>query len=120
MATTNQKETKQARPGAIQFTYEDKDYTLEFTRAAIKHMENKGFMLADIEERPMTIIPDFFAGAFLAHHPNTPRKLVDEIFNNMTDKGDLMEALINLYMATHESLLADGSDETKNIQWTVA
>lgn len=43
-------------------------YTLEFTRKTIELMEKNGFVAADMERKPMTLLPALFAGAFLAHH----------------------------------------------------
>ena len=50
------------------FTYEGKEYTLEFTRRTVTEMERKGFSASAITEKPMTTLPALFAGAFLAHH----------------------------------------------------
>ena len=50
----------------IKFSYKGVDYTLEFTRKSIEIMEHKGFVLSDISEKPMTILPTLFRGAFLA------------------------------------------------------
>ena len=52
----------------INFTYEGKDYTLEFTRRTIRQMEDEGFVARNIDDRPMTLLPALFAGAFKAHH----------------------------------------------------
>lgn len=37
----------------IVFTYEDKEYTLEFTRRTVKQMEDEGFVAQDIDRKPM-------------------------------------------------------------------
>ena len=52
----------------IIFTYDGKDYTLEYTRRTIKQMEDEGFVARMIDDRPMTLLPALFAGAFKAHH----------------------------------------------------
>lgn len=36
----------------IVFTYEDKEYTLEFTRRTVKQMEDEGFVAQDIDRKP--------------------------------------------------------------------
>ena len=46
----------------IVFTYEDKEYTLEFTRRTVKQMEDEGFVAQDIDRKPMTLLPALFAG----------------------------------------------------------
>ena len=45
----------------IIFTYEGKDYTLEYTRRTIKQMEDEGFVARNIDDRPMTLLPALFA-----------------------------------------------------------
>ncbi len=44
----------------IVFTYEDKEYTLEFTRRTVKQMEDEGFVAQDIDRKPMTLLPALF------------------------------------------------------------
>ena len=70
----------------LSFTYKDKDYTLEFTRRTIQQMERNGFVASDIETKPMTTLPDLFAGAFLAHHRFEKREVIDEIYSHLTNK----------------------------------
>lgn len=52
----------------LTFTFEDKEYTLEYTRRTVAEMEKKGFIASEITEKPMSTLPALFAGAFLAHH----------------------------------------------------
>ena len=54
----------------INFTYEGKDYTLEYTRRSIEKMEQRGFKLSEVTDKPVSTLPLLFAGAFLAHHPS--------------------------------------------------
>ena len=63
----------------ISFNFEGKDYTLEFTRSTVRQMERRGFVADDIVTRPMTVIPDLFAGAFLSKHPQVKREKIDKI-----------------------------------------
>ena len=41
----------------IQFTYNDVDYTLEYTRKTLEKMEADGIVLADMNKKPVTILP---------------------------------------------------------------
>ena len=50
----------------LRFTYNNKEYVLEYTRKSVEAMEKKGFIASDIETKPVTILPALFAGAFLA------------------------------------------------------
>ena len=77
----------------LTFNYNGKDYTLEFTRATVRMMEADGFVANDIESKPMTVLPDLFRGAFLAHHRFEKRPVIDEIYTHMTNKPLLIEKL---------------------------
>lgn len=103
----------------ISFTFDGKDYCLEYTRKTVKNMEDRGFVAARILEAPMTVLPDLFAGAFLANHKFTDRKVIDAIFDKMQDKKQLVETLTQMYNEPIEALMADG-DEGNGIQWTTA
>lgn len=100
----------------ISFTYEGKDYCLEYTRQSVKTMENRGFVAGRIIDAPMTVLPDLFAGAFIANHKFTDRKVIDAIFDKMTDKKQLVETLTQMYNEPIEALMAD-ADEGNGIQW---
>ena len=100
----------------INFTYEDKDYVLEFSRNSVRQMVNRGFVTEDVVTKPMTILPDLFAGAFIKNHPTIKRKKIDEIFSLMKDKTTLVEALIDLYNEPIEALLEDPTEG--NVEWS--
>lgn len=55
-------------------------YTLEYTRKTVEMMEKQGFIAADVEKKPMTLLPALFAGAFLAHHRFVKRDVIDNIY----------------------------------------
>ena len=101
----------------INFSYEGKDYCLEYTRQTVKTMEQRGFVASRIVEAPMTILPELFAGAFIANHKYTERKVIDAIYDNMQDKRQLVETLSQMYNEPIEALMAD-SDEGNGIAWT--
>lgn len=101
----------------ITFEYKDKTYTLEFTRNSVKTMENNGFNIVDIKTKPITLLPEFFAGAFIAHHKFVKRNVVDEIFDNMTDKDALIETLSDMYNDTLITLMGGEEENSGNISW---
>lgn len=101
----------------ICFSYDGKDYCLEYTRQTVKRMEDRGFVAARIIEAPMTILPELFAGSFQANHKYTDRKVIDAIYDRMQDKKQLVETLTQMYNEPIEALMADG-DEGNGIQWT--
>lgn len=100
----------------ITFTFEGKEYTLEYTRSTVRQMERRGFVADDIATKPMTVIPDLFAGAFMSKHPNVKREKIDKIYEAMNGKQKLIRALTDMYNDTIETLL-DDADEG-NCDWT--
>ena len=100
----------------LTFEYEGKEYTLEYTRASVVRMEKNGFNLSEVESYPLSNLPEFFAGAFYAHHPNVSRKKIDEIFFHLGNKESLLETLVEMYMEPVESLLGEPENEGK-VDW---
>ncbi len=100
----------------IHFTYDDKEYTLEFTRRTVKQMEDEGFIVRDIDVRPMTLLPALFAGAFKAHHRFVRQEVIDQIYDAMPDKEALIGKLADMYNEPLISLM-DEPDEGKNVDW---
>lgn len=98
----------------LKFTYNDIEYTLEFTRQTVGTLENTGFRTEDIFAKPVVTIPKLFRGAFLANHRNVKSKVIDEIYKNLENKSELIEKLIEMYNDPIDSML-DG--EQGNVSW---
>ena len=102
----------------ITFSYDGKDYTLEFTRRTIKQMEDAGFRIQEISEKPMTMLPEFFAGAFRANHRSVRREVIDDIYANMPHKDKLIEALVEMYNEPLSTLMDEPEeDSAKKVTW---
>jgi len=102
----------------IIFEFEGKEYVLEFTRKSIEMMERQGFVASDIVEKPMTTLPALFAGAFLAHHRNVKKELIDEIFSKMTNKEELIRKLAEMYNEPIMALMDEpGPNDEGNVKW---
>jgi len=101
----------------IDFTYGGKEYKLEFTRKVIETMERQGFIAQDVTEKPMTVLPTLFRGAFLANHPSVKRETIDEIFDHMTNKQDLIGKLAEMYNEPIEALFDEPEEDAGNIEW---
>lgn len=104
----------------LKFTYNDKEYTLEFTRRTVSEMEKRGFVAADVEKKPMSTLPALFAGAFLAHHRFEKKEVIDEIFSNMTNKEDLIGKLAEMYNEPIMNLIEEPQKSEGNVQWTAS
>ena len=97
----------------LTFSYKNKDYTLEFTRDTIRQMERNGFKPDELAEKPMSMLHDLFAGAFIKNHPTMKRSKVDELYALMKDKGELLNALLEMYAEPINALMDEG-----NLTWT--
>lgn len=94
-------------------------YTLEFTRKTIELMEKNGFVAADMERKPMTLLPALFAGAFLAHHRFVKRDVIDAIYAKLNHKDELIGALVEMYKEPLMALLDEPEQENDegNLSW---
>lgn len=103
----------------ITFTFEDKEYTLEFTRRTVKQMEDEGFVAQEIDSRPMTLLPALFVGAFKAHHRFVKQETIDKIYAAMPNKEDLIGKLAEMYNEPIIALMEEPDNKAgKNVEWT--
>jgi hypothetical protein len=100
------------------FTYNGTQYTLEFTRRSVEQMEKEGFVADDIQKKPMTMLPALFAGAFKAHHRFVKPEVINEIFSKMTNKGDLIGKLAEMYNEPLMALIDEPAESSENLTWT--
>jgi hypothetical protein len=110
----------------INISYQKKDYTLEFSRTTAAQIEEQGFVLDQIGEKPVKMIPLLVYGAFLKHNRGIKRSLVDEIYENLSDKaGDeatqgFIATLAEMYAETVQTLTdSKPVDEGNRAVWTV-
>lgn len=101
----------------IEFEYGDKEYTMEYTRETIQTMERRGFVVGDLKDKPITTLPELFAGAFMSHHPRMKPVLLDEIFSKFKDKTALLGALAEMYNEPLEELMDEPEEDSKNVTW---
>jgi len=95
-----------------------RDYVLEFTRDSIRTMERGGFVISEIDSKPMTVLPRLFSGAFLAHHKFVKQDTIDEIYAKLKNKSELIEKLAEMYNETIESLVEEPDEgDEGNIEW---
>lgn len=109
----------------ITVTYKNEDYTLEYSRNAVRQMEQQGFVLDQIAEKPMNMVPLLVYGAFMKNHKGVKRALVDEIYEHIADKigdGDngFIHALLEMYAETVNTLTDNDSVDAGNLAvWKV-
>jgi hypothetical protein len=102
----------------LNFKYNGTEYTLEFTRRTVEQMEREGFVADDIRTKPVTMLPTLFAGAFKAHHKFVKRETIDEIYAKMTNKGDLIGRLAEMYNEPIMALVDEPAESSENLTWT--
>lgn len=103
---------------AIVFEHKGTQYTLEYSRDAVKQLERSGFNYEEAGSKPISSLMTLFKGAFLTHHPRTSQSTIDEIWESLGDKEGLFDALANLYNEPIEALMKE-PEEGKKIAWRV-
>lgn len=113
-----EKVTKVQPKKDIRITYKGNEYVLEFTRRTVEQMERNGFKIEMVSEQAVIGIPTLFRGAFLANHRFVKQELMDEIYNSISNKVNLISKLAEMY---NEPLIAllDGEEKPEGEQgWT--
>lgn len=106
-------------PVVIHDTENNRDYTLEFSRESIKFAEGRGFKIQDVDDYPMSKIPEFFWYAFRMHHPSVSSGQAEKLLDRL---GGMSEALARrlgeLWAVPFDTLTSEDGDE-KNAGVTV-
>lgn len=100
-------------------TADGKTYTLEFDRDSCAKMSRKGFRAEDLDKNPVVAIPLLIAGAFTKNHADLSRDEIDEIWESVSGKKELLKALMEMYAVPINALVAEPSDDSKNATWEV-
>ena len=103
----------------IKVEHKGKHYELGFTRNSIVAMERQGFNIEEISSKPMTMIPMFWQGAFVAYNKNIKRTLIDEIYENIRDKQGLIAALCEMYAEAINALTDEPEEDKGNATWEI-
>lgn len=103
----------------LKIAYRGKNYELGFTRNTVVALERQGFNIGEISDKPMTMLPMFFQGAFAAYNKGVKRALMDEIYENIRDKSGLISALTELYSETLSTLTDEPEEGEGNATWEI-
>ena len=110
----------------ITVTYKKNEYVLEYSRQAVKQMEDQGFVVDQLGDKPVTMIPLLVYGAFIKNNRGIKRSLVDEIYENIVGKigrdGEegFIQTLLEMYAETVQTLTDNDSvDEGNAAVWKV-
>lgn len=101
----------------ITLTHNNKEYILEYSRQSVKTMESQGFNIDHVGEKPATMIPLLFEGAFIKNCRGIKRKEMDEIYEGIKEKNAFIQALAELYAETLSTLLEDNPEG--NVSWAM-
>lgn len=97
----------------ISIPYNGKKYILEFTRATASTLEKAGLSINELGDKPATMIPLLFQGAFMANHPNTKAATISKIYDGLGNKSGLVKVLTEMYSETVYTLLSDEEEENE-------
>lgn len=108
----------------INLTSVDGDvYELTFTRESAEATERAGFEVAEYLDRKGLLKNSkaLFTGAFIARNRGIKRRIVDELYNSIGNKEELMGALLEMYLETTQSLIGNVEEEkgAKNATWEI-
>lgn len=104
--------TEATEHSAVEVELGGKAYTLTFTRTVVKRMERDGFLPASIDAMPATATEALIVGAFEAKHPSMTAKQRLDVWEALGHKEELLTALMQLYMAPINALIADPTEAT--------
>lgn len=103
----------------IEFTYNNKNYVLEYNREAIAFIERQGFSVNELASKPMLMLPMAFSALFFKNHKNETQKNIDAIYDKFKDKGALISTISEMLTETYNTLQADPEDDEGNIDWKI-
>ena len=101
----------------ITLTHDNQEYVLEYSRQSVKTMESQGFNIDQVGEKPATMIPLLYEGAFIKNCRGIKRKVMDEIYDGIKEKAPFIQALAELYAETLSTLMEDNPEG--NVTWAV-
>lgn len=103
----------------IEFKYNGKDYVLEYNRKAVEYIERQGFIISQLAEKPMLMLPMAFEGLFFKNHKNVKKSEIDEIYDKFKDKNALISTIAEMLNETYSTLQDDPEENEGNIDWKV-
>ena len=103
----------------ISFEVDKKKYTLEYTLRTASQCEQDGFVLAEIGDKPGTMIPLLFYWAFVRHHRGITKQQTAKIYEGMKQKNKLLNALTDMYGEAVNALVDTDEDDEGNANWTL-
>ena len=104
----------------INFEFENKQYTLEYTLRTAGLANADGFVLDELGDKPALMIPNIVYWAFNRHHKNITRKQAEDIYAAIKAKNAFITALAEMYAEACNALVDEDEEEAGNANWTLA
>lgn len=104
----------------IKMNYKGKEYTLEYNRKTVTELEALGFVASEFANKPATMLPLAFRGAFLKNHKFLNKDLIDEMFEHISNKTNLISTLGEMITECYTSLMGDNEEDVEgNASWEI-
>lgn len=111
-------ELRKEQPKPIYFTYEGKDYTLDFNRFTARMTEERyNINVPKLMDGLILCAPELFKGALLRHHPEVTSAEAEKMWAAMERKAELYRRLFLLFVNTAGSTFEE-PDEGNGVSWT--
>lgn len=105
----------------IKINYKDKEYILEYNRKTVSDLEGMGFVASEFANKPATMLPLAFRGAFLKNHKFLKQEIINEIFEHIPNRQGLIAQLSEMISECYQSLMGDEVEEDAqgNASWEI-
>lgn len=110
----------------INVSYKSDNYVLEFSRTTAQQLEEQGFVLDQVGDKPAKMIPMLVYYAFQKNHRGIKRKEVEEIYGNLLNKvgkdneDGFVQILCEMYAEAVSTLMDESAiDEGNAAIWKV-
>ncbi|MBP5717873.1 MAG: DUF5055 domain-containing protein [Abditibacteriota bacterium] len=104
--------TEGHRPHPLVVPLGEKLYRLDFTRATAQGLENAGFVLEQMTQKPATMVPLMAEHAFKAYHSLKPDAALS-VFNRISNRRDVITALGEMYAETFTCFFTNDEEEAE-------
>ena len=106
----------------IEFEWDGKNYVLEYTADSLRKMEARGFDIAEIDKKLLTLGETLFCGAFIANHDDVKERIRKEIYKEISAVSDDEEAksIEDAIIGMFQEALDELTSHRGNLKWRMA
>ena len=105
----------------IQFEWDGKLITREFTADSLRKMEARGFDISKVEERLLTLGETLFVGAFIANHDDIKESKRRELYKEISavSEGEQAEGIDDALAGMLREAIEEMQSHRGNLKWKV-